>query len=126
MPRTFPTGLAHGVTTTDVPAVFELFAGDRPVTTDQASTGATALAALAVIGRITATGKIVPHNPAAVDGSQNAMGITAQAIPANTRGPIYTGGSFNHAVLVWNAATDTLDERKAAFDGTPIQIGDLA
>ncbi len=125
MPRTFPAGLAHGVSTTDVPPTFQLFAGDRPVTTDQASTGATALAALVVIGRITATGKIVPHAPAAVDGSQNAMGITAQAIPANTTGPIYTGGSFNMDVLVWNAATDTVDERKAAFDGTAIQIGKL-
>ncbi len=54
-----------------------------------------------------------------------AIGIAAYAVDASggdVAGPYYEGGYFNHEALVWPAALSTLDQRRAAFDGTPIHI----
>lgn len=121
----YPNQLAQGVTTEDLPAPFELFAGESDIVTDQGQAGAVALVQFAVLGRITATGRLVALDPAAVDGSAVAVAIAAQPIAANAMGPIYTGGVFNHEALVWPAALDTLAERKAAFDGSNIGVRKL-
>lgn len=55
----------------------------------------------------------------------DAIGITAVAIPAGSTGPYYRGGFFNDQALVWPASVSTLVARKMAFDGTPIGIGRL-
>lgn len=103
----------------------QLFAGDGAIRTDN-GTFATAqnLAANTVIGRITATNLIVPWAPAAVDGSQKAIGITCEAVnttsPAGAAThPYYISGDFNEAALVF-AGTPTAPQKAAAFDGTPI------
>ncbi len=105
---------------------FQLFAGEaKIVTQDYPVAAATVLQKYQVVGVVTATGLLVPHDPAASDGSQNAVGITCQpkaAGSAQKNHPIYVGGCFNAAALVWNAATDTMPERRAAFARTPIVI----
>lgn len=122
MVQTYPNLLAKSLTVTDVPAPFELFAGDSEVVTDQGQAGGSNIAQFAVLGRITATNRWVVVAPAASDGSQIARAIAAQPIAANAMGPIYVGGIFNHEALIWPAAWDLLSERKAAFDGTPIGV----
>lgn len=107
----------------------QLFAGDKaPITTDYPAAAATVLEKNRVVGVVTATGLIVPHDPAAVDGSQVAVGIVCQpkaAGSAQKQVSIYVEGAFNHAALVWNAATDTVAERKAAFARTGILIEEI-
>lgn len=122
----YPDQLASGVTQIEGQDPFHLFAGDSKTVTDQGRFGANC-AQFQVLGRVTATDLFVPHDPAASDGSQVAVAIAAQPVVIANQvvGPIYTGGFFNHAALVWNTATDTLDERKAAFDGQPISVGKL-
>lgn len=60
--------------------------------------------------------------------SGNAVGVAMQPVPAATPGaylPIRTAGIFNHEVLVWPAGLVTLEERKRAFDGTPMGVRQL-
>lgn len=124
MPASYPQqGIAAGITAEDAFTPFNLFAGDTPaVVTDQAENGGAAIAQFVPVGVVTATGKLKAWDPASVDGSQVAIGVTAQPIAANTTGPVYKAGCFNHAALTWPAATDTLAERKAAFNGTMIVV----
>lgn len=107
----------------------QLFAGEMDIaTTDYPCAAATVLEKYRVVGVITASGLIVPHDPAANDGSQFAVGIACQpkaAGSAQKQVSIYVAGCFNHAMLVWNAATDTVPERKAAFARTPILIEEI-
>jgi hypothetical protein len=51
--------------------------------------------------------------------------ITAQAATTGQNCPYFSSGFFNHALLTWPAALDTLAKRKAFFASTPIQIGAL-
>lgn len=53
--------------------------------------GGVALPSGTVLGRITATGKLVKYNDAAVDGSQAAVGILYEACPA-------TNGDYKRTV----------------------------
>lgn len=108
----------------------ELFAGEAPIVTEEAILDTGDLAKYTVVGRLTATGKIVTLDPEAdpADGSEIAYGIMTQAADASSadqKVAIYTAGFFNHAALVWPASLDTLEERKAAFLGTPIHIGSV-
>ena len=107
-----------------------LFAGEAPITTEEGvvASGAGNLAKYTVVGKITASGKLVPWAPAASDGSQVPFGILTQAAAAasaDVKVGVYTGGFFNNAALVWpsHASADTLIERQAAFARTPIRIG---
>lgn len=108
--------------------ILPLFAGDLDVVTEEGIVDTGVLAKYTVLGKITATGKLVALTPGAVDGSEKAYGILTQpvdATAADVRAGIYIGGFFNDAALVWpvNAAYDTLIERQAAFAGTLIRIG---
>jgi len=83
------------------------------------------LAELTVIGRVTASDKLIAHDPAAVDGSEVAMGILACAIDASAGdvdGPYYSGGQFAIDLVVFDAALTTDDLKKQIFDGTPIDV----
>lgn len=108
-----------------------LFAGDADVVTEEAILDTGNLAKYTVVGRVTATGKIIACDPAAVDGSQTPIGILTQAADATAadkRVAIFTAGFFNHAALVWAAATNTLALRQAAFragTGHQIRIGSV-
>ena len=107
-----------------IPAVPQIFAGSAEVTTNRAQGGTNVkLAVLTVIALV--GDKIVQYNPAGSDGSEVAAGILAAPLDttaatgvAGSWAPYYTGGDFNHAALVWPAATDTLAERRAAFAST--------
>jgi hypothetical protein len=107
---------------------FQLFAGEKDVTTDHGNVAInTTLPKYQVIAFDT-SGNIVKHAPAASDSTNKAIGVLAQPIVTGSTvasAPYYTAGFFNHDALVWAAATDTLAERKAAFVGTEIQIGTL-
>lgn len=105
-----------------------LFAGDAPVVTEEGIVDTGVLAKYTVVGKISATGKLVQWAPGAADGSQIAYGILTQAVDAtaaDVKVGVYTGGFFNDAALVWpaHASADTLIERQAAFARTPIRIG---
>lgn len=57
-----------------------------------------------------------------------AIGIAAQACAAATPGtsiPYWTAGIFNHEVLGWPAALDTLAQRQRVFAGTTIGVRQL-
>lgn len=51
------------------------------------------------------------------------VGAAAQAVPANSEGPSYEAGYFNHAALVWPPTVNDYDARKRAFAGKPFKIG---
>lgn len=112
---------------------FQLLAGETEVVTqrDTFLTGH-AMAAYTVVGRITASGKLIPVVTAASDGSQVPVGILAvpldtssAGLNADAIGPYYVGGAFNHEALVWPTGVTTLAARKALFDRTGIVIGDV-
>ena len=103
------------VTATSAGAVVTLFArvpgyGGNSITVSEAGTGFSwAGAATTLAG--------------GADESEGiAIGIVAQAIAAAGMGPIYTGGCFNHEVLVWPASLTTLAQRRAVFDRSPISL----
>jgi hypothetical protein len=86
------------------------------------------LAQFTVLGRITATGKWIVYTPGATDGSENAAGILVHAADATSADKVvqvYVAGDFNHAVLIWPAAIDTLIERQTAFNRSPITVNKL-
>lgn len=98
-----------------------LITGDAPITTtsevmvDQA----TVLPAYSVVGRITASGKITLSDTAAVDGSQNPIGITCNEAPDNNvdqKIAIYRGGCFNPARLNYHASYNTDEKKRLAFE----------
>lgn len=100
-----------------------LFAGSADIVTDNFPVGA-ALAQYQVFA-VNAAGAAVPHDPAATDGTEKAVGI---ALYAADSGSVvgYIGGDFNHEALVWDASLDTLAKRKAAFLRTNIAIKSLS
>jgi hypothetical protein len=75
-----------------------------------------------------AAGNLVPWDKAAVDTTNEIVGIAAQPIttaaatPAN--GPTFVGGFFNFEILVKPAGTTLLDMKKA-LDGRILQVGVL-
>lgn len=64
-----------------------------------------------------------------VNGSEESenvpVGFAAQPIAANSSGPSFVGGIFNHEALKWPASVTTLAARKAAWAGTPIGVRQL-
>ena len=103
-----------------------LFAGEAPIiTTTLPLAASTAVVAGQVLAK-NASGNLVLHVPAAEDSTAVAVAIavTAAASSGSVQNiPVYVGGFFNHEALTWHADTNTLAERKAAFEGTPIIIG---
>jgi hypothetical protein len=98
----------------------ERFAGDADVLTVPATiaTAAGALAAGSVLGRITASGKLVLCNNGAADGSQTPVAILcedADATGGDIVVPVYVAGEFDLSFLVWHASFDTDAEKLAAF-----------
>lgn len=122
----FPNLLASGVAAIAGEDPFHLFAGESDTVTSQGDFVADTVQ-FAVLGRVTASGLYQAWDPVAVDGSEVAVAIAAQPVDVSEQvaGPVYIGGFFNHEALIWPVAADTLAERKAAFDGTPINIGKL-
>jgi hypothetical protein len=113
--------------------ILPLFAGDAEIVTEEATLDTGNLAKYTVVGRLTATGKIVKHDPTVdpVDGSEKAIGVLTQAADATSadkRVAIYTAGFFNHEALVWHASLDTQAKRQKAFrdtTGHQVRIGSV-
>lgn len=104
-----------------------LFAGEADLITESYPVSTT-IEQYEVVGVITATGAIAPHDPTASDGSEVALGVATQGgtvgFAADTIA-VYTSGFFNSATLVWHASLTTLAQRRSAFQGTNIHIGEL-
>ena len=105
----------------------QLFAGQAPIISDSVVVASGQNLAkyqvFAIVG-----GKAVAFDSTDAAGAEVAAGIMAQAVDAtdgDARGPAFFGGFFNHAALVWDTPTDTLAERRAAFAGTDIHIGEV-
>jgi hypothetical protein len=107
---------------------FQLFAGEKEIVTNHDPVAPnTAIQKYQVIAK-NAAGQIVPHNPAAADTTKVAIGVAAQPLASTASAvsiPYYVSAFFNHEALVWDATLTTLAQRKAAFQGTEIQIGSL-
>jgi hypothetical protein len=113
-----------GVETGDAYTPPYIFAGDDVETAEAKLVTGQNLAALAVVGRITASGKLKVWNPAGVDGSQFAVGILVHACDATAADVLcqmYIGGIFNIDALVWPGGATTL-QKVTAFDRTPISV----
>ncbi|MFC2252488.1 head decoration protein [Labrys portucalensis] len=72
------------------------------------------------IGRVTATKQLVPHDPAATDGSQTSVGILLGTHHLDATVPIDAAfiarqAEVKLACLTFNAATDTPEERAAVL-----------
>ena len=119
MAGSYPDLLAHGVEDAGRFDQFDLYAGSGPWNTSQMqATDGLAIQQFEVLA-VTA-GKLVAYTTGAT-----AVAIAAQPVEAATPGvfvPVFLTGGFNHEALVWNAAIDTLAERKAVFAGSPMYV----
>lgn len=92
-----------------------------------ASTGAAAVVAVAP-GALTNgadNGELKPYEPTATDGTQIPVGILVHAVDttaAAMEAPIYVAGTFHPDLIEWPASIQTDAQRKAVFDGTPINL----
>lgn len=99
----------------------ELITGDFPLSsTNETLLDQNAdLPAYTVVGRITTGSKVTKCDPAAVDGSQNPIGITCYFMPdpgADHVIAVYRSGMFNPARLNWHAGFTTELQKHIAFE----------
>lgn len=95
-------------------------AGSFDVRTQQATlvAGAGTIVYLEVLGRITGTGKLTKHNPAAADGSQVAVALAAYGVTvggSDVEANVITSGEFSMNAVTFNAATNTDALKLAVF-----------
>ncbi|EML1096271.1 head decoration protein [Pseudomonas aeruginosa] len=105
------------------PQAPQLFAGSLEVTTNRRPVKDGLKFAqyevIAIVGD-----EIVKFDPAGTDGSEKAAGILLDSVDTSATGTtgqdsaFYTGGDFNHAVLIWPATVTTLAQRRAVFATT--------
>jgi hypothetical protein len=80
----------------------------------------------AVLGKITASGKFVPHAPAATDGSETAVAVNYAQVDATSADVVAAAHVRDCEVraseLILNAATDT-DAEKAAVYASLASVG---
>lgn len=104
-------------------APVQLFAGDAEVITDSAP----ALANIAQyqVCVLLDTG-VTPYVPATHTTQAPDKLVVAQvAVSTGQQCPYYSGGKFNHEVLVWPAAVNTFALRKSLVQGSMLQVGHL-
>ena len=115
--------MALNETNTYVPE--SAFVGTMPVYSepDTFASGAV-VAARTVVGRITASKKLVKAVKTATDGSQKPVGIAVRDVDASAAdavGPVYKAGAFDPTKLVIDPSF-TADDVRLAFEGTPLFI----
>lgn len=97
---------------------------DQPATTSGTYAAAQVIPARTPLGQVTASGEFVAWNPAATDGSEVAVRLSAVAIDttaAAAKGPMIKGGTYNPELVNWPVgATDI--HKALAFVGTPISL----
>jgi len=88
--------------------------GSRSRDNAKMASGAGKVSASTILGKITASGKFVPHAPAAVDGSQTAVAILYASVDATAADApcvvFARDGEVKGVELIYNAATDTAPE----------------
>lgn len=88
------------------------------------------LPALSVVGRVTASGKLVLSDSGAADGSQTPVGIVVDAVDASAgdkSAPVYIAGEFNVDALNFHSSYSTAALKLAAFGvNGPIVLKKLA
>lgn len=116
----YPNMLARGLTAEGEFKPFELFAGESDIVTSQGKASAP-VRQFALVKR---TGDTLTECTQAAD---EAVGIAAQPTAGGSDAwfPYFTGGVFNHQAIIWPADADTLEKRKAMFDGSNIVISHL-
>ena len=100
-----------------------LFAGEKEIVTESFTVGAD-LKQYEVFAQ-NAAGAAVKLDPAAVDTTAVAVGVTCYAVTLTNGGKVsgYTSAFLNHEALVWPAALDTLEKRRTAMRGTEVRVG---
>lgn len=97
----------------------QLFAGECNIrTTRKTFTAGAVFAQFEVVGLNPAGTKIVKLADAAGEAhfvTAHAIDTSADGYNADADGPVYEEAVFNHEILVWPAAADTLAERQAMF-----------
>ncbi len=72
-----------------------------------------------LLGRITATGEVVAHNPNATDGSQNIYGILAEDVDTTAgayAATVYLAGAFKAGALIPPVLTDAVKDALRAIN----------
>lgn len=105
-------------------APFHLFAGEKEIVTGQRSvTPSVAFAQFEVAADVAGVLTKYTGQPDVF------LVVVAQPIVASpdvgVQAPVYLSAFFNHEALVWPATVTTLDARKAAFNGSDIEVGAL-
>lgn len=81
------------------------------------ASGAGKVVAGAVLGKVTASGKFLPHNPGASDGTQTAIAVLLDAVDATSADAacvaITRDAEVKAAELTYHASTDTAPELAA-------------
>lgn len=99
--------------------------GSDPVAHTQGTLAAgNDLPARTPLGQVTATGEFVPWAPAATDGSEVAVRMTAVAVDstgAAVKTAMIKSGTFNPELVNWPDGTTDL-QKALAFVGTPISL----
>lgn len=105
----------------------DLYGGEADsVTTSGTVASGNTVAKMEVLGRVTSSGEYAPFDPAATDGTEDAVALAAQDIDASggaTDGPLFVGGYFNLANVT--APNATAAQLAQAFDGNPIYLRDV-
>lgn len=96
------------------------FSGESDIITKPMTiaTAAGAVAAMTVLGRITASGKLIPAAIGAVDGSATGVAILAEAVDAtggDVVASVYLAGEFSLDALVFAASYNTEALKLDAF-----------
>ncbi len=102
----------------------DLIAGPRAIESEKVTLDSGVIVRGAVVGKITATGKYVLSASAAVDGSEDPLGIAvhdADASAADAELLIYTYGDFNERRLTFGAGHDA-DSVRAALRSLGIHL----
>lgn len=96
-----------------------LLAGDSDlITKPDTIAQAGAIVPFTVLGRVTASGKLIKSVRTAVDGSQSPVAILCEDVDstaADVVAPVYVAGEFDIASLVWDASWATDAQKLAAF-----------
>ena len=94
-----------------------IYAGISDVMTAPAVLVAGTYVYLQVLGRVTASGKLKAHDPAAADGSQNAVALCAipAVYAADATPEVIVSGQFNIEAVTFNASVTTDAAKLATF-----------
>ena len=101
---------------------------DQIATTSATIASGQVLPKFTPIGQVTATARFVKSDPAATDGSETPVYLTAQAVDAtggDKKSQGFKAGTFDPSMVNWHASF-TAVQKQLAFVGTPISLQEKA